>query len=110
MTLYHEPVTTHLLHHNHYLLVFYGWLIFVVVQFVVFKKVYDDKRRKVNYKLFLREYWDDFLLAAMISVVLVIFPDEIFKFLGGYFHNLPGTDVFYLVLGFYKIIKERNNL
>ena len=102
----------HAWYQNHLLLAFYGWLVWNVLMFSLEKDKLDAENKRFNVKRYFRIYYDNMLVTAVFTPILVVFANDLWIYLMDFLgKDFEFSDIAYLGIGvfvtfIYWIIKK----
>ena len=95
-----EILHEHIWYENHLLLAVYGWLVWNVLIFSLAKDKNDERGKRFNFKAYFVKHWDNMLVTAIITPVLVLFAPTLWMYLMGFVDkSYAFSDVAYMGVG-----------
>lgn len=87
-------------HHNHYFIAFYGLLAYNIIEWSVKKDRYDNVNKKLNFKKYALDHYDNWIVTLMLMPVIVWFGPDLLNLINQMLRKeFQWTDAMYLGVG-----------
>lgn len=85
---------------NPYFLALYGLVAYTLIEWSIAKDRYDDKHRKFNFKRYVRERYDNWVVTLILTPIIAWFGPELLNGTGRYLDmTVTWSDAMYLCVG-----------